>query len=59
MLRGLERCKDDRTPIVALTAFSIKGDREKCLEAGMDDYMSKPVNLDELHAMVSKWTEKH
>ena len=44
-----------RTPIVALTAHTLKGDKENCLEAGMDDYMSKPVSVQNVKEMLTKW----
>jgi len=44
-----------RTPIVALTADALAGDRERCLDCGMDDYMTKPVSSAQLAAAVRRW----
>jgi PAS domain S-box-containing protein len=44
-----------RTPVIAMTAGAMQSDRERCLDAGMDDYISKPVRLEELGAVLSRW----
>ncbi|WP_425421891.1 response regulator [Phaeodactylibacter xiamenensis] len=47
--------RNGRTPIIALTAGTIKGERERCLKAGMDDYLSKPITASQLQQMLEKW----
>jgi CheY-like chemotaxis protein len=53
-----EQSSIKRIPIVAMTANAMKGDREICLEAGMDDYMTKPIKRDLVFEMIKKWVFK-
>jgi len=63
-LDGYETCRrlrareDEgrRTPVIALTAFAVDGEREKCLAAGMDEYVAKPYRSEDLAAVLNRWT---
>ncbi len=54
-IRRLEESRHSGIPIVALTANAIKGDREQCLAAGMDDYLSKPLLMEDLQTVLNRW----
>ena len=53
----LEYAEYRHIPIVAMTAHAMEGDREKYLELGMDDYLSKPVTMDALRSVLNKWLQ--
>ena len=59
VLRGKEAVNADshskRLPIIALTAHAMEGDRKVCIDAGMDDYLSKPFTQDQLREMLERW----
>ena len=54
-IRTLERISGKHVPIVALTANAMAGDREKCLRYDMDDYLSKPINIDQMKVVLQQW----
>lgn len=55
LIRQAETGSGTRIPIVGMTAYAMESDRERCLEAGMDDYLSKPFTIEQLQTMLNKW----
>ena len=55
LIRDMEKQMNIRTPIIAMTANAMLGEREKCIQAGMDDYLSKPLNFGQFQSCIAQW----
>jgi signal transduction histidine kinase/CheY-like chemotaxis protein len=56
IIREIEKGTGKHIPIIGITAYAVKADKEKCISAGMDDYMSKPFVKEEFYSMIEKYT---
>jgi PAS domain S-box-containing protein len=54
IIRRIEEAHHKHTPIIATTAYALLGDREKCIKAGMDDYIEKPINSEKFYSLIAK-----
>lgn len=57
-IRAREGNSEKHVPIIALTAYAMQGDRELCIAAGMDDYLSKPLQRGDLYAVLERWSRQ-
>ncbi len=57
-IRKIEAKGGNHTPIIAFTANTLKGDKQKCINAGMDSYMTKPVRSSDIESMLKQWLDK-
>lgn len=58
IIRELERQSGGHIPIIGITAYSMKADRERCIEAGMDDYLTKPFEKEDFYMKIEQYTSK-
>ena len=59
IIRSIEQSRGTRTPIVAMTAHAMRGDRERCLAAGMDSYISKPIDVRRMIKLIERIARRH
>ncbi|MFT5095779.1 MAG: CheY-like chemotaxis protein [Porticoccaceae bacterium] len=57
-IRDDEKTSGKHVPIIAMTAHAMQGDREKCLDGGMDEYVSKPIRRKDLKAVIERMSER-